>query len=422
VEAVIIIGCLLLSAFFSGMEIAYVSSNKVYLSVESKQLTLLSRILTRLTQNPIQFITAMLVGNSIALVLYGYNMGNAVMRWFALNNFGIPSFWQIIIQVAVSTGIILITAEFIPKVFFQVYANRLIKVLAIPAYFFYIVFYWVTRALIAIADFILVNVFHTRADIRQAYFTKGELGTYLNEQLTGTNDGAEEMDTEIQIFKNALGFSSLRARDIMTPRTEIAAVEISDSLESLKQLFIETDYSKIAIYHKNVDGLVGYVNSFSLFKNPVDIASVMVPIEHVPETIHIKELLDILTRRRKSMAVITDEYGGTAGIITTEDIIEQLFGEIEDEHDEDEALTETGPDNGAWLFSARLEVDYLNAQYGLALPESDSYATLGGLLVHHAGEIPQTGGHFTVANYQLIVQEASGKKIGLIKIITQPLK
>ncbi|MFP9099534.1 hemolysin family protein [Flavobacterium sp. RHBU_24] len=334
-EAVIIIGCLLLSAFFSGMEIAYVSSNKVYLSVESMQHTLLSRILTRLTQNPIQFITAMLVGNSIALVLYGYNMGNAVMRWFTLNQYGIPSFWQIIIQVAISTVIILITAEFIPKVFFQVYANRLIKVLAVPAYIFYSLFYWVTLALISIADFILVKVLHTRADIRQAYFTRGELGTYLNEQLTGAHGEEEEMDTEIQIFKNALGFSSLRARDIMTPRAEIAAVEIGDSLEVLKQHFIATDYSKLAVYTNNIDGLVGYVHSFSLFKNPADIASIMVAIEHVPETIYIKDLLDILTRKRKSMAVITDAHGGTAGIITTEDIIEQLFGEIEDEHDDD---------------------------------------------------------------------------------------
>lgn len=421
-EAVIIIGCLLLSAFFSGMEIAYVSSNKVYLSVESKQLTLLSRILTRLTENPIQFITAMLVGNSIALVLYGYNMGNAVMRWFELNNFGIPSFWQIIIQVAVSTLIILITAEFIPKVFFQIYANRLIKVLALPAYFFYVLFYWVTAALIAIADFILVKIFHTRADIRQAYFTKGELGTYLNEQITGSGNSTDEVDTEIQIFKNALAFSSLRARDIMTPRTEIAAVEIGDSLPSLRQLFIETDYSKIAVYSTTIDNLVGYVHSFSLFKNPIDIATVMVPIEHVPETIYIKELLSILTRKRKSMAVITDEYGGTAGIITTEDIIEQLFGEIDDEHDDDENLTESDLAGGAYLFSARLEVGYINECYALALPESDSYATLGGLLVHHAGEIPQTGGYVYVGPYQLIVQEASGRKIELIKVVTQGVK
>lgn len=333
-EALVIIGCLLLSAFFSGMEIAYVSANKVYLGVETKQDTLLSRVLTRLTENPTQFMTAMLVGNSIALVLYGYNMGNAAMRWFAPYSNELPFFWQVVLQVFVATFMILITAEFIPKVFFQAYANRLIKVLALPAYAFYVLFYWVCRGLVAVADFILVTIFRTHRHKEKGYFTRAELGTYINEQLSAASQ--QEVDAEIEIFKNALEFTGLKAEDIMTPRNALIAIEGESSVASLKQLFIETGYSKIIIYNKDIDAIVGYVHSFALFKNPASIAEIMVTPVKAPQTIYIKELLDVLTRGRKSMAIIQDASGHTAGIVTVEDIIEELFGEIEDEHDTEE--------------------------------------------------------------------------------------
>ncbi|KGO94115.1 hemolysin family protein [Flavobacterium subsaxonicum] len=418
-EAAIIIGCLLFSAFFSGMEIAYVSSNKVYLGVEKKQLTLISKILTRLTENPTQFVTSMLVGNSIALVIYGYYMGNAVLRWFGLPDSGMLMVYQLLIQIAVTTGIILLTAEFVPKVFFQVYANTLIKALAIPAYIFYVLFNRVSKVVMAVSDFILVRLLHTKADIKQVNFSRGELGTYITEQLTGAND-QEEVDSEIQIFQNALEFSGLKARDIMTPRTELAAVELNDPVAELKQLFIDTDYSKIVVYRENIDDIIGYIHSFELFKKPQTIQQVMVGIEYVPETIYIKELLGLLTRRRKSMAVVLDEYGGTSGIITVEDIIEELFGEIEDEHDDAEELTEEQLPDGSYLFSARLDVEYVNEQYGLNIAETDSYATLGGFIVHHAKEIPQAGEQLEMAGFTVIIEQSSGKKIELIKLI--PLK
>jgi len=418
-EAAIIIGCLLFSAFFSGMEIAYVSSNKVYLGVEKKQLTLISQILTRLTENPTQFVTSMLVGNSIALVIYGYYMGNAVLRWFGLPGSGMLMVYQLLIQIAVTTGIILLTAEFVPKVFFQVYANTLIKALAIPAYIFYVLFNRVSKVVMAVSDFILVRLLHTKADKKQGNFSRGELGTYITEQLTGAND-QEEVDSEIQIFQNALEFSGLKARDIMTPRTELAAVELNDPVAELKQLFIDTDYSKIVVYRENIDDIIGYIHSFELFKKPQTIQQVMVGIEYVPETIYIKELLSLLTRRRKSMAVVLDEYGGTSGIITVEDIIEELFGEIEDEHDDAEELTEEQLPDGSYLFSARLDVEYVNEEYGLNIAETDSYATLGGFIVHHAKEIPQAGEQLEMAGFTVIIEQSSGKKIELIKLI--PLK
>jgi len=415
-EAVIIIGCLLFSAFFSGMEIAYVSSNKVYLGVEKKQLTLISKILTRLTENPTRFITSMLIGNSVALVIYGYYMGGAVLRWFGLQQTHMPLSYQLLIQIAVTTGIILLTAEFVPKVFFQLYANTLIKALAIPAYVFYVVFSRISICIMAVSDFILVKILRTKAHTDRGNFSRGELGTYITEQLTGANDN-EEVDSEIQMFQNALEFSGLKARDIMTPRTEIEAVEVNDPVSELKQLFIDTDYSKIVVYRESIDDIIGYIHSFELFKKPKTIRQIMIGIEYVPETIYIKELLSLLTRRRKSIAVILDEYGGTAGIITVEDIIEELFGEIEDEHDEEEELAEEQLEDGSYLFSARHDVAYVNEEYGLNIPETDAYATLGGFIVHHAKEIPQAGETLEIGGFTVIIEQASGKKIELIKMV-----
>jgi len=415
-EAAIIIGCLLLSAFFSGMEIAYVSSNKVYLGVEKKQSTFISKLLTRLTQNPTQFITSMLVGNSIALVIYGYHMGKTALQWFVPHDGTMAFGLQLLIQVAVSAAVILLTAEFIPKVFFQVYANTLIKALAVPAYVFYILFYNVSKAIMAVSDFILVTLFRTKADTRKDFFSRSELSIYINQQLTGTNE-QEEVDSEIQIFKNALEFSGHKARDIMTPRTEIMAVDVHDSVIGLRNLFVDTGYSKIVVYRENIDNVVGYVDSFKLFAKPVTIIEVMVPMEYVPHTIFIKDLLNQLTRKRKSMAVVLDEYGGTLGIITVEDIIEELFGEIEDEHDDKEELTELCNDDGSFFFSARLDVEYINKKYRLALPESGAYTTLGGFIVHHTKDIPQTGDRMEWGNYVLIIEQSSGKRAELVKVV-----
>lgn len=420
-EAFIIIGCLLLSAFFSGMETAYVSANKVYLSVESRQSSVLSRILTRLTENPIQFITAMLVGNSIALVVYGYHAGQALMKLLNPWLQGVGVFWQTVFLVAIATIVILFTADFLPKVFFQVYANRLIKVLAFPAYVFYMLFYGVTRLLIPVADFILIRLLGSKGDIHKAYFTKGELGAYLNQQLT-TTEQQEEVDSEIEIFKNALEFTSRRAKDIMTPRTAIAGVEVNSSVEGLRQLFIDTGYSKIVVYGNTIDNVLGYVHSFALFRRPATVAEVMVPIVRTHGAIYIKELINLLTRRRRSMAVVLNEYGGTMGIVTVEDIVEELFGEIEDEHDMYEPIVKQGLSPGAWLFSARVEVAELNDEFGLGLPAGETYNSLGGLLVYFAGYIPQKGAVVKAAGYVFTVQEASGQKVELIKVEREQLK
>jgi putative hemolysin len=414
-EISIIILCLILCAFFSGMEIAFISSNKIYLEIEKKQENFISNILTKLTEKPSKFIAAMLIGNNIALVVYGFFMGDLLMRWIDLMSFHFSDFLSLLIQTLISTLIVLVTAEFFPKVFFQIYANTLMRVLALPAYAFYLLFYYISSFFIWVSDFVLIKFLKTEGDQAPLYFSKAELGNYITEQMSTVEDN-EEMDSEIQMFQNALDFSGVKARDIMSPRTEIVAIDLFDSVAELKDLFIETGYSKIVVYQNSLDDIIGYVHSFDLFKKPKNIKSIVISVEFVPETIYIKEAMDLLTKKRKSVAVVLDEYGGTSGIITIEDIVEELFGEIEDEHDSDEELTEKELGDGVYVFSARLDVEYLNLTYKLNIPESDSYGTLGGFIVDSTKEIPLKGDVITIGIYHFVIEEATNKKIELVKM------
>jgi len=415
-EIGIIIACLILAAFFSGMEIAFISSNKIYLEIEKKQDSFLSQILTKLTEKPAQFIVTMLIGNTIVLVVYGFLMGEWVMQWLANMGYQLNGISNVMIQTIISAIVVLITSEFIPKVFFQIYANSLIKFLALPAYLFYLLFYFISSFLLWISDFILQRFFQIAGDRVPLFFSKVELGNYISEQMSTVED-RENLDSEIQIFQNALEFSGVKARDIMSPRIEIAAVEIYDSVTELRDKFIETGYSKILVYQNSLDDILGYVHSFELFKKPRTIKSVMVPVEFVPETIFIKDVLDLLTKKRKSVAIVLDEYGGTSGMVTVEDIVEELFGEIEDEHDLlEEELTEKEIGSGEFLFSTRLDVEYLNLTYKLHIPESDSYGTLGGYIVDFTKEIPQKGEQINIEKFHFTIQEATNKKIELVKM------
>ncbi|WP_395655240.1 hemolysin family protein [Flavobacterium sp.] len=412
-ELTIIVICLLLSAFFSGMEIAYVSSNKVYLSIEKRQQNFNASILNKLTEKPSQFITAMLVGNNAVLVVYGIYSGDLIINWLE-GYFNLTAFLGLLLQTLISTAIILVTAEFLPKVFFQIYANSFIKFFAVPTYFFYQLFFWPTKFIIWISDIILRKFFKTSGDQIQDYFSKVELGNYITEQMNNVSQ-ENEIDSEIQIFQNALEFSNLKARDIMTPRTEISGVEILDSIAELKNTFIKTGYSKLLIYQNSIDDILGYIHSFELFNKPKTIKNIMITVEYIPETIFIKDALDLLTKKRKSIAVVLDEYGGTSGIITIEDIIEQLFGEIEDEHDLEETLIDEKLEENTYLFSARLDVEFLNEKYNLQIPESDSYSTLGGFVVNYTKEIPSNEEKIRIENFEIIIHSASNKKIELVR-------
>lgn len=414
-EISIIILCLILSAFFSGMEIAFVSSNKIYLEIEKKQDNFISRILTKLTEKPSKFIAAMLIGNNVALVVYGFFTSDLILKCITNSGYQFSGYTNLFLLTLIATFIILITAEFFPKVFFQIYANSLIRIFAIPAYIFYRLFYYFSTFFIWISDLILRKFFKTEGDQVQLFFSKTELGNYITEQMNAVEDN-EEVDSEIQIFQNALEFSGLKARDIMTPRTEIVDIDLFDSVSDLKALFIETGYSKIIVSQNSLDDIVGYVHSFDLFKKPKSIKSVLMAVEFVPETILIKDALSLLIKKRKNVAVVLDEYGGTSGIITIEDIVEELFGEIEDEHDLDEELIEEELEGGKYLFSARLDVAYLNETYKLEIPESDSYGTLGGFIVDFAKDIPEKGEKISIGNYFFVIEECSNKKIELVKM------
>ena len=393
------------------MEIAFVSSNRIFLEIEKLQVGLTSKVLKKITENPSRFIASMLLGNNIALVVYGIFMGERILQLFFPNSLlsGEASLTIIFYQTLISTGIILLTAEFLPKVFFQLYANIFIKILAVPVAFFYYLFYPVTFLIIELTDVILKRFLNTETDQVQLSFSKIELGNYIEEQLESAQD-KESLDSEIQIFQNALDFSQVKTREAMVPRAEIIAVEESTSLVEVTTLFISTGLSKIPVYKENIDRILGYVHAFEIMKNPKGIKNILMPVAYVPETMLVNDVLKLLTRQHKSIAVVIDEYGGTSGIVTVEDIVEELFGEIEDEYDTFDHV-EKIIEEGVYDFSARLEVDYLNQKYNLSLPESEYYETLGGMIAYKIGEIPKKGEEIEINPYVLKIKKVSATKI-----------
>ncbi|CAL2084202.1 hemolysin family protein [Tenacibaculum sp. 190524A02b] len=416
VDLLIIFISILLSAFFSGMEIAFVSANKLHIELEKKREGLLPKILAKLTEKSSKFITTMLVGNNVALVIYSYFMGKLLMGWFQTF---LPSDNEVInymlsdvsllTQTLISTLIILVTAEFLPKAIFRIYANEMLKIFAIPAYFFYLIFYIITYVVTKISDFCLRVFFKTKENEVQTEFSKEELGNYISEQLDGGND-EEKVDSEIQIFQNALEFHKVKAREIMVPRIDVVAIDIHDSVVNLRDLFIETGLSKILVYKNSLDDIVGYVNAFELFKKPRTIRSILLPVEFVPESMIINDVLGALMKKRKSIAVVVDEYGGTSGIITVEDIVEELFGEIEDEHDTQEFLDEK-LSNNEFNLSARLEVDYLNEEYSLNIPKEEAYETLGGFIINHTENIPEQDEVLVIGGFEVKILKVSASRI-----------
>lgn len=416
---------LILSAFFSGMEIAYVSSNKVFLEIQKQKKDVIARVLSVITLKPSKFIATMLIGNNIALVVYGFLMGDLLAGWFAsllpaqnkiLNYLLIDL--SLFSQTVISTAVILLTAEFIPKVFFQIYANTFVRFFAIPSFVFYKLFSWISDFVLWISDTILKKFFKTEGDQVNLALTRDELGNYISEQIESM-DESDDVDSEIQIFQNALEFPELKAREVMIPRTEILAVDYLESLEKVTELFISSGYSKIIVYKNSIDDILGYVHAFELFNKPKNIRSIIRPVEFVPETILIKDVMNFLIKKRKSVAVVIDEYGGTSGIMTIEDIVEELFGEIEDEHDSVD-LIENQLSNTEFIFSARLDVDYINEHYKLELPEDEHYETLGGLIVSRTEEIPSVGDELIIEKFKFCIKQVSSTKIDTVHLFILP--
>jgi CBS domain containing-hemolysin-like protein len=406
-QLIVISISIILSAFFSGMEIAFVSANKMHIELEKNKEGLLAKILKKLTQKPSKFITTMLVGNNISLVVYSYFMGMFILDFLPLER--INEFGVLLIQTLISTILILVTAEFLPKAIFRIYANESLKIFAIPSYFFFMLFHLITSFITIISDFFLRIFFNTASDIEQTMFSKAELESYITEEM-GKKDENDEVDSEIQIFQNALEFNNVKAREVMIPRTEILAVPIGETVANTRDLFVETGYSKIMIYKNSLDEIIGYVHVFDMFKKPKSLRSVLMPVEFIPESMIVNDVLNILTKKRKSMAVVLDEYGGTSGMITVEDIVEELFGEIEDEHDS-QLLLEKKINDREFEFSARMEVDYINETYNIDLPEDEAYETIGGMIVYYSEKIPLPDEVIEVESHLFTITKASSTKI-----------
>lgn len=415
IEDSIILLCLVLSAFFSGMEIAFVSSNRIFIEIEKNKATITARILQFITKNPSRFITTMLIGNNISLVVYGIFMGDKIIQLIfpTLENVELP-LEILFYQTLISTGIILLTAEFLPKVFFQLYANQLVRFFAFPAAFFHAIFTPVSLFVLKITNVLLRILFRSKTEELELSFSKIELGNYIEEQVEGVQNKAK-LDTEIQIFQNALEFSTVKAREVMVPRAEITAIEKEKSIEELRALFASTGFSKIPVFNENIDDIIGFVHAFEMLKQPNSIKQILLPVEFVHEPNTVNDVLSRLTRKRKSIAVVLDEYGGTAGLLTIEDIVEELFGEIEDEHDRiDHHEKQLSPTH--FEFSARLEIDYINETYSLELPKDENYETLGGLIVFYTEEIPKKGLVLNLEKYQIEVSQVSSTKIERVSL------
>ncbi len=404
---------LLFSAFFSGMEIAFITANKLQIELDSKQGSLVGKINSFFIENPSRFIATMLVGNNIALVIYGMLMADALTPMLQqIAYIKSNDMLMLTAQTFISTLIVLFTAEFLPKALFRINPNKLLNLLSIPVTIIFITLSPVVYIINGISNLFLKYVFNMEIIDDKPVFAKVDIDNYL-EEVTRQAPAEKELDHEIQIFKNALDFDKIKARECMVPRTEIVAIDVDESVEKLKSLFVETGLSKILVYRETIDNIIGYAHSYEMFKRPKEIKNILLPVTIVPESMPVNEVLSKLIEQRRSIAVVVDEFGGTSGIITTEDIIEEIFGEIEDEHDK-EKLIEEKIDDRTFRFSARMEIDYLNEKYNLQLPDSDDYETLGGLLLQAFGTIPNIKDRIKIQQYEFIIDEVEANKIDTV--------
>ncbi|MCF8380719.1 MAG: hemolysin family protein [Bacteroidales bacterium] len=415
---IIVLISLLLSAFFSGMEIAFISSNRLKIELDKKHGNIASRIISFFMKSPGHYIATMLVGNNIALVIYGTVVAQ-MLEPIIEGKFGIHNEVFILsTQTILGTLVILFTAEFLPKTLFRSRPNSALNIFAIPVAFLYILLYPITIIAIGITNFIM-RVFlgidvQMRAENNNPVFGKIDLDYLVNE---GQSDLEASLDDEPEkkIFLNALEFSSLKVRDCMVPRTEVEALELNSTLNELKQICISTGFSKILIYEKSIDNIIGYIRAKELFDQPDTIKSRLVPLLIVPETMNVNKLFSKLIKEHKNIALVVDEYGGTSGIITLEDIIEEIFGEIEDEHDTIE-LKERQINENEYVFSGRLEIDYINDNYNIELPESEGYETLAGYIIDHCENIPKLNNRIIIGAYQFRMLKVSQTKIELVQV------
>lgn len=400
------------SAFFSGIEIAFVSANKLKIELDNTKGNFTARILSYFLKKPAKFIGAMLLGNNIALVIYSMLMAMilepVLIEYLTRNELVI-----LLLQTLISTLLVLFFAEFLPKALFRINPNTVLTIAAVPIAIVYAILYPFTYITVGISNVIL-KAFKIDTSESDLAFSKIDLEDFVS-NIQEVQDEGEEVDSEIQIFKNALNFADVKVRECMIPRTEIIAMNVEASIQELQQKFVETGLSKILIFRDSIDNIIGYVHSKELFKRPESIKSILLPVSTVPEVMTANDLLKKSIKERRSVAVVVDEFGGTSGILTIEDIIEEIFGEIEDEHDTED-LVEVQLNPSAFQFSARLEIDYISEQYKLKLPESEDYETLGGYIISLHESIPKKGEVILDENYEFVIDEVSDNKIELITV------
>ncbi len=408
---VLILISLAFSAFFSGVEIAFVSANRLKIAIDKKQGGF--NILSYFAKRPDNFIGTMLLGNNVAIVIYGMLM--AIVLEPIIGNYVSTPLLILLIQTIISTLLVLIFAEFLPKTIFRINPNRIISFLSVPLFIIYWILYPFTYITVGLSNLIL-SLFtkETEEESNFMVFEKTDLDSFLEENI----EHDKEVEHEVKIFHNALNFSEVIARDCMIPRNEIVAFEIEDEIKDLREKFIETGLSKILIYRENIDNIIGYVHAHEMFKHPKSIKSVLLPVSIIPETITANKILEELIQKNRSIAIVVDEYGGTSGMITMEDVIEEIFGEIVDEHDlkEKDMVIEKINDN-LYLISGRAEIDYINETYNLNLPESEEYETLAGLIIHYTQDIPEKDEEIKINGFTFVVKEVSQTKVELVEIL-----
>ena len=404
------------SAFFSGMEIAFVSSNKLSFEME-KSNNISTRILTVFYNNPNNFISTMLVGNNIALVIYGILMAEIIENKI-LANIMTNEALLVIAQTIISTLIILITGEFLPKTIFKINPNLTLKYLCIPTYICYLVLYPISKfsAMLSTTILMLTGKKIKRED-REKAFSKVDLD-YLIESSYDENNNEKEIEPEIQIFRNALDFSNIKVKDCMIPRTEIIAVETGTPKNEILRVFVDSGLSKIIVFRDNIDNIIGYIHSSEMFNSQNDWEKNIKSIPVVPESMAANKLMQLLMQQKKSLAVIVDEFGGTSGIIALEDIMEELLGDIEDEHDNNNTVAKEISEN-EYILSGRMEIEDINEKFDIGLPESDEYQTLGGLIVNEYQSIPKPHENIIIGKFQFNIIKATNTKIELVKLKIQ---
>lgn len=413
----IVVVTLILSAFFSGMEIAFVTSNNLKIEIDKSKGMLPAKIMSYFNLNPSRFIGALLLGNNIALVIYGIAMAAILEPFFydilphSLRN----DFTVLVIQTIIATLLILIAAEFIPKALFRLKPNNILNFFAIPVFVFYVVFYPIHYLFIGLGEFILRIFFKTRSTDDPIRFTRVDLDNYVREFATDNESAEDEMPHEIQIFQNAIEFKSIKVRECMVPRTDIEAIEENDTVENLRDKFINTGFSKIPVYRESIDNIIAYTHHSDIFKNPENVKSICRPLNYVPETMLANIVLSEFIKEHKSIAIVVDEFGGTSGIVTMEDIIEEIFGEIEDEYDDEENI-EKDLGNGEFIFSGRMEIDYLNERYRLNFPESEDFETLAGFILEHHESIPEKSEEIIIGPYIFTILQASDNRIDQVHL------